>query len=638
MLAAALVALAVAAPASAHAQEAGSDGADGSAANELARRYAPLVMVKQQAAPCDTDGEPFEPAPVDIVLDNPEIFLRQVGNDDPVAMRGPSGADIFDLRAGWYLDFPGDALDPGCIFEQDFHRFYDGRSTVYAHVATQADRPGHLALQYWFFWYHTPAKNDHEGDWEFIQLLFEAGTVEEALAGSPVGIGYAQHTGGERADWTDPKVERDGDHPIVHAAKGSHAAYFGAGLYLLRSGNEGFGCDDTTGPSRRLTPEVVLLPDEVTDPNDPFAWLSFQGRWGQREPGFFNGPTGPFAKERWDTPVTWYENQRTSSVVIPGGDRFGDDVVSTFCRSVEIGSSALTRTLRSPVVAIVVLAVLIVAIALLVRLTRWSPVEVEPVRAPRAAGQILRTAWRLWPRAPGAALAVGLVYAPVAIVAAGIQAGVLALPFVDQLVELAGERSWVAFSVAIVVGGFADLLAFVYISASVARILDRPADDTDRRTFPTWAEVGHLARAVGRATVVVVGLTLSIVGIPWAIRRLVDYQLAPQAVVIEGHGGRASLDRSRRLVRGRWWWTAGLVLGVELAIAAVGFAVAIVVLLAVRTLPLWAFNLVGSAIFVVLVPVGAAAVSYVYGTLASRAHRPAPAPGDDVAVEAAWTT
>ena len=57
---------------------------------ELAERYAPVVFVKPQDAPCDTGGEPFEPAPVEIVLDNPEVFLRQVGNGDPVAMSGPS--------------------------------------------------------------------------------------------------------------------------------------------------------------------------------------------------------------------------------------------------------------------------------------------------------------------------------------------------------------------------------------------------------------------------------------------------------------------------------------------------------------------------------------------------------------------
>ena len=166
---------------------------------ELAERYAPVVFVRPQEFPCDPHGERFEPAAVDIVLDNPEVFLRQVGNDDPVAMRGPTARDIFDLREGWYLDFPGDALAPGCVFEQDFHRFFEGESVVYAHVVDDADRPGYVALQYWFFWYHNPAKNDHEGDWEFIQLLFQADSVEQALTVEPAVVGYAQHTGGERS-------------------------------------------------------------------------------------------------------------------------------------------------------------------------------------------------------------------------------------------------------------------------------------------------------------------------------------------------------------------------------------------------------------------------------------------------------
>ncbi len=58
----------------------------------------------------------------------------------------------------------------------------------------------------------------------------------------------------------------------------------------VASGREGFGCDNTDGATRRLDPSVVMLPDQVTDAGDPLAWLAFQGRWGQRESGFFNGP------------------------------------------------------------------------------------------------------------------------------------------------------------------------------------------------------------------------------------------------------------------------------------------------------------------------------------------------------------
>ena len=355
-------------------------------ARQLAERFAPVVVVRDQSEPCDTHGEPFEPAPVEIVLDNPEVFLRQVGNDDPVKMSGPGASDIFDLREGWYLDFPGDALEPGCIFEEDFRRFSDGRSVTYAHVATEPGRPDQLALQYWFFWYHNPAKNDHEGDWEFIQLLFDVGTVEDALTSEPVSVGYAQHTGGERGDWDDPKLEKEDDRPVVYAARGSHASYFGQALYLGRSGAEGFGCDNTDGPSRRLHPEVVLLPEEVTDPHGEFAWLAFQGRWGQREVGFFNGPTGPAAKERWTEPVTWSEDLRDASVVIPAGDRLGGGVLATFCGTVEFGSSLLIIGLRSPLVLVIALGATLTAIIVASRRTRWSPVTTRPLRIERGDG------------------------------------------------------------------------------------------------------------------------------------------------------------------------------------------------------------------------------------------------------------
>lgn len=606
-------------PTTARADGPQQDGPAGDPELELAERYAPFVVVKRQQAPCDTDGEPFEPAPVEIVLDNPEVFLRQVGNDDPVAMRGPTGRDLFDLREGWYLDFPGDALDPGCVFEQDFRRFYDGQSVVYAHIATEDGRPGFIAVQYWLFWYHNPAKNDHEGDWEFVQVLFEADSVTDALASTPVAIGYAQHTGGERSSWGDAKLERVGDRPILYAAKGSHASYFGSSLYLGRSSAEGFGCDDTTGPSRRLDPAVVLLPDRVDDPDDPFAWLSFQGRWGQREPGFFNGPTGPFAKERWAAPVTWHEGLRSSSVVIPGGDRFGGSVVSTFCRSVEVGSVALSKTLRSPVAALVVMVGLLGVGVALARSTRWAPVVLRPLRSDRAIGQILRTSWRVWLRSPRAMLSIGLVYLPVALVTAGFQAGLLAIPFFDGFVELAGDRSWLAFILATTVGGIADLLTFLFVLAAVGRVVQATSEGSvPARVFPSVAEIGQLLRAVARGGATVIALLLSVVGIPWAIRQLVRYHVSPLAIVLEGRDGRAALDRSSELVRGRWWWTAGVVLGIEVVVATVGFALGVTVLLSVTTLPIWAFNLIGSVIYVLLVPVGAAAVTYAYGSLVAR--------------------
>ncbi len=284
---------------------------DGDAAQQLAERFVPVIMVKEQDGPCDVGGEPYRPMSVDALLDNPQIALRQMSVDNPVVMWGPGARDLFGLGEGFFLDFPGDSLKPGCIFEEGFEQYNDGwPPVVYAHVVQHPDEPELVFLQYWSYWYYNDWNNKHESDWEGIALKFEASSVEQALASEPVAVGYSQHEGGERADWDSGKLNRDGDRPIVYSSAGSHASYFGSAVYLGRSGSEGFGCDTTTGPSIRLDPEVVVLPDEVGDPDDPLAWLAYGGRWGERQSGAFNGPTGPTAKDRWLDPAPWFDELR----------------------------------------------------------------------------------------------------------------------------------------------------------------------------------------------------------------------------------------------------------------------------------------------------------------------------------------
>lgn len=84
-------------------------------AQELAERYAPIVVVKEQSGPCDPDGEAFAPMSVDVVLDNDDVLLRQAGEGDPVVRRGPTAADLHGRGDGFFLDFNGLALDPGCV-------------------------------------------------------------------------------------------------------------------------------------------------------------------------------------------------------------------------------------------------------------------------------------------------------------------------------------------------------------------------------------------------------------------------------------------------------------------------------------------------------------------------------------------
>ena len=64
---------------------------------------------------------------------------------------GPSSQDLVDPFE-YHLDFPGDALDPGCDYERWARRLTEGSApAVYAHVAADPGHPGQLALQYWLF-------------------------------------------------------------------------------------------------------------------------------------------------------------------------------------------------------------------------------------------------------------------------------------------------------------------------------------------------------------------------------------------------------------------------------------------------------------------------------------------------------
>jgi hypothetical protein len=585
---------------------------------ELVERYAPIVMVRTQEADCDSDGEPFAPMSVELLLDNPQIALRQLGNGDPTVMRAPGASDLANLGEGFYLDFPGDALRPGCLYEQDHNRFNAGQpSVVYAHIARQADEPDRLAVQYWLYWYYNDWNNKHESDWEFIQVLFPAETVAEALATEPLGVGYAQHEGGERADWDDDKLEREDTHPVVYSSQRSHASYFSPAVYMGRSASEGFGCDDTEEPSTRIEPEVVVLPDAVDDPNDPLAWIGFEGRWGERHASPNNGPTGPNTKPQWTEPVTWHEGLRADSFVVPTGDTRGTELVDTFCGVVAWGSVQFIRFVASPARVLFALAVIAAVAVFLVRRTSWRLVEPLPLAERRRAGEIVRVAAVTYRRHPGPFSVVGLIAIPIAALALVLAAVVEHLPFLGDLVAVSdpddtGSRLVIASLIAALFGIF----AFVLISAAVAWLVGGhggPLPSARDALHAVARRIGALAGAFLPAAVVIVALDLVVIGIPIAIWLFVRWQFLPQVTMLEGRDGLRTLARSGELVRGRWWHTALVTFVVTLVLGTVGIVVGLLLLVLFTGLPLWALSLIVTLCDVLLMPYLALVMTYLYG-------------------------
>jgi hypothetical protein len=582
----------------------------------LAEKHAPVVRIVEQARECEY-GEAYGPVDVDIVFEEPTVALRGPWNAADLVEIGPAADDLAN-RFEYHLDFPGDALEPKCDYERWVRRIgADSEPAVYAHVVTDPGHPGQVALQYWLFYVFNEFNNLHEGDWEMIQLVFDASDAAEALEEDPVAAGYSSHEGAERADWGEDKLELvDGTHPVVYPAAGSHANKFTEALYLGSSAEAGVGCDDTRGPHEELRPAVRTIPSDPAAAQAAFPWIVFEGRWGELQPAFFNGPTGPNLKRQWTEPIAWSEGWRDRSYAVPTGGVLGTSATDFFCSAVATGSRALVSLLRSPAATLLVLGALLALVLFAITRTTWRHSPPLRLAHRRSWGQILTAAARMYVRRPVVFLGIGLVLIPLSFVISFVQAlllGGLGLAGVDTTGESAGAL--VILTVAI--GTVFTLLGLAFVQAATACALRRldagsptGALDAYREAF---ARIGPLVRSLALAAVIWAALSVTVFLIPVAIWLAVRWALLAQVVVLEesGRSGRETISRSAELVRGRWLKVASLVVvGAALALVAGPLLGALLIIL--TSAPLALLNVVAGVVYALALPFVALTTSYVY--------------------------
>ena len=532
----------------------GAVASDATAAEQqLADKYVPIAELKTQTSECDSSGEQYLPAPVDVVFNDPQVALRERVNGgssstDPVIMRAPAAADLHDLGANYYLDLPGNPRDPGCGYAKWFRTRMAGYApTTYAHVLTD---DGKLVLQYWFYYVFNDFNNKHESDWEMMQLVFDAPTAQQALATAPSSMILAQHGGGETAKWTDKKVQKDGDHPIVYPSAGSHATQYSNGVFVGWGENgTGFGCDTTTAPSTRVPLTAVLLPDGAVGASSPFAWLTYKGSWGELSGGEYDGPTGPADKTQWTSPIAWQARQRSSSLDVSGASAaFGPGPTTVFCHVSAFGSTLFTRLGTDPNGVYAVVAAVIAATAGLFFISR------------KTIGEALVLYRRHWK----AFIVIGLVLIPVGLVFNEFQYLVRSVPPGEQLFGVLNDQNHDGnFAAALIVGVGQHIVGIVIVGPAVIEAFRRIelGERLDvvaiyREAFRRFPDT---AKAVLLATVIVAPLTLVVVGVPIAVWLLVRWIFTPQAVMLDGQRGRAALKRSATAAGkfSHWLRTAG---------------------------------------------------------------------------------
>ncbi|HSR93662.1 MAG TPA: Vps62-related protein [Solirubrobacterales bacterium] len=592
------------------------------AAQRLIRAYAPILMLREeQEPPCETSAEQYQPTSVSTMLGNPAVELTRVvpGEPEELVKKGPTAADIAGRGDEYHLDIPGDPLEDTCVYARDFARLVrEGKAPAitYAHIAHQVGHSG-LAVQYWFFWYFNQFNDVHEGDWEGMQIAFEAANPRAALRTGPSEMVLFQHAGGETADWEDAKVEKEGTHPVVYPAAGSHATFYDSTVYV-ENGQEGsgVGCDNTSEPLRRLAVRPIAVPTHPTT-TGRFKWLTYFGHWGQEEAGFNNGPTGPVTKAQWLEPFTWMEGQRSTSPRLPGGSIVGPAVTGAFCGAVAEVSNLINLDAKSRPAALATIAVVAILLALFVGLTRWGPVDLTDLRRRRSFGQLVRTARRLYGRHWRVLVLVGLTAIPI-VGGVNLLAGLVAG---GRGVDNTAGRSGVHLALADVIEAIGRPIASAVVAAVVIVFIRQLAESAPAGFLASyrgmWQRFGRVVLAQLLATLAVAAMAISVIGLPFAVWKFVGWQFVQQEILFEDQSIRDAFRGSSNLVRERWWhtvrvaaflWLIGIVSG-----PVIGFT------LIFTNFSLFWINVIGSVVFALLVPYVAAGHTLLYFDLQARA-------------------
>ena len=176
------------------------------------------------------------------------------------------------------------------FFLQQYNPSHSGASStldwkVYGHVYPHAT--GRLVVQYWFFYPYNDGylSFNHESDWEHVLFV-----VDTQNNDTVVDVRYSQHNAPRKYTWD--QLTKVNGHPVVYAAKGSHANYgwfqvlpWGTMcenseqilLHSIDYCNDG-GTVWNTWDTQAFGGVVNVGESQFTMNAD---WLRYSGRWGE---------------------------------------------------------------------------------------------------------------------------------------------------------------------------------------------------------------------------------------------------------------------------------------------------------------------------------------------------------------------
>jgi hypothetical protein len=577
-----------------------------SAEQQLIDKYVPVVYIREHQHPCaptPDGGEPYLPLPVELVLDNDQVILRDANNRSALAS-GVTAQELATFGPDTYLDFPGNARRPGCTFETD-ERARTAElglePTTYARIILDPEEE-RMIVQYWFFWYYNDWNNVHEADWEGIVLFWDSvATVDAALASPPDRLGYAQHGGGELADWGDAKLTIENDtHPVAYPAAGAHASFYTSNTYLGWGENgTGFGCDITAAPNTRVEVKAVLIPEQI-DANSEFAWVLYGGRWGEQQPSHFNGVLGPSFNSRWSDPWGATDRWRDSSIVVPTSAFFGPSMTGFFCDLTHYGSQLLIIPLAHPWLLVPMLAFIFGLAALL---------YVGARKYFRRARKLYRQEWKTF-------VGIGLLAIPIGISANIFQRLVIRYDPLAYMIDWFDDTAGARLTAVLAVGGVQQLAMLLIISPAVVQAVKDIKDGVKPGVVRSYKlglkRFGTISLALIAITIAVGIPLLLVIGFPIALWLLIRWQFYNQVIVFDDEKNSfKALKASSRLVDGRWWRTTAAIFMFDILSFLPGIIVGFGLLTLGRTAVGFA-NGVSSVLYAIVIPLAVIATTIMF--------------------------
>lgn len=303
---------------------------------ELAKRFRPVLVFHPD--------EVYRPMPAEYALDHSDL---RAGDGSLIAEHELDSADLpVGGSSDRYLDDPRIDVEATGSDENAVSVYHSSageyEETVYARIdevevthetdlpygSNAIDLERATVIQYWIYYPYNDWINEHEGEWEMVQVNLPGPIDEERARGGdlrPFSVYYSAHHGGYALDWDKRPVWQTSEpwlqeelpreatgggivqSPMAFVAEGSHASY----------PHPNFARWENIAKGEPLYDYQVRLIDQGTPP-----WTYFPGMWGEEPatPDWIEnpGPPGPMFSEaqaflsdravnKWAEPLRWTE-------------------------------------------------------------------------------------------------------------------------------------------------------------------------------------------------------------------------------------------------------------------------------------------------------------------------------------------